>query len=120
VSSVARLEDAAISTTSPRSWPPGGSELSRRAWATRGLSDFWQHCLVAEGALDVATDGVVELWDYAAVRLVVEEAGGRCTTFDGGEPSAGAPLLSTNGALHEAAVALLGAPTVSDTSQTRI
>jgi histidinol-phosphatase len=120
VSSVARLEDAAISTTSPRSMPPGWSELSRRAWATRGLSDFWQHCLVAEGALDVATDGVVELWDYAAVRLVVEEAGGRCTMFEGGEPSAGAPLLSTNGALHEAAVALLGAPTVSDTSQTRI
>jgi histidinol-phosphatase len=108
VSSVARLEDAAISTTSPRSMPAGWSELGSRAWAVRGLSDFWQHCLVAEGALDVATDGVVELWDYSAVRLVVEEAGGRCTTFEGEAPAPGRSLLSTNGAVHEAAVALLG------------
>jgi histidinol-phosphatase len=107
VSEVARIEDCAASTTSPREMPPGWTELVGRAWAARGLSDFWQHCLVAEGALDVATDAVVELWDYAAVQLIVEEAGGRCTTFAGDEPSPGSSLLSTNGALHEAAVALL-------------
>jgi histidinol-phosphatase len=79
----------------------------RRAWAVRGLSDFWQHCLVAEGAVDVATDSAVALWDYAAVRLIVEEAGGRCTTFDGSAPAPGESLLSTNGVLHTTAAALL-------------
>jgi histidinol-phosphatase len=109
VSQVERIEDCAASTTSPGEMPPGWSELVRRAWAVRGLSDFWQHCLVAEGALDVATDPVVELWDYAALRLLVEEAGGACTTFEGREPSPGGSLLSTNGALGADVRALLNA-----------
>ncbi len=108
VSDVARLEDAAVSTTSAAAMPPGWRELERRAWTPRAFGDFWQHCLVAEGALDVATDEVLSLWDYAAVRLLVEEAGGRCTTFAGGEPQPDASFLSTNGPLHDAAVALLG------------
>ena len=66
-----------------------GHELARRAWASRGFGDFWQHCLVAEGALDVATDESLQLWDYAAVALIVEEAGGRCTTFEGRTADAG-------------------------------
>jgi histidinol-phosphatase len=107
VSEVARIEDAAISTTSPQGMPAGWPELTARAWAARGLSDFWQHCLVAEGALDVAADPVVNLWDFAPVRLLVEEAGGRCTTFAGGEPEHGASLLSTNGAVHDAVLAAL-------------
>ena len=107
VSQVARIEDCVASTTSAREMPPGWSEVVRRAWAVRGLSDFWQHCLVAEGAVDVATDSAVALWDYAAVRLIVEEAGGRCTTFDGNAPAPGESLLSTNGVLHTTAAALL-------------
>ncbi len=41
------------------------------------------------------------------MQLLVEEAGGRCTTFDGAAPAPGKPFLATNGVLHEAAVALL-------------
>ena len=72
-----------MSTTSRRDLPAGWAELARRAWTARGSGDFWQHCLVAEGALDLASDDGLKLWDYAAVALVVEEAGGRMTTFDG-------------------------------------
>jgi histidinol-phosphatase len=108
VSDVATLDDAAVSTTAARAMPPGWSELERRAWTPRAFGDFWQHCLVAEGALDVATDSVLELWDYAAVALLVEEAGGRCSTFAGDPPRPGASFLTTNGRLHDAAVALLG------------
>jgi len=108
VSQVARLEDCTVSTTSPREMPAGWTELTSRAWATRGLSDFWQHCLVAEGALDIATDSVVNLWDFAAIRLLVEEAGGRCTTFEGGRPEHGRSLVSTNAHVHDAACELLG------------
>jgi histidinol-phosphatase len=81
--------------------------LSHRAWSSRGLGDFWQHCLVAEGAVDVAADESLQLWDYAAVRLIVTEAGGRCTTFAGDPPAPGASFVATNGLLHEAAVATL-------------
>jgi histidinol-phosphatase len=108
VSAVSRLEDATVSTTSSRRMPAGWSEIVDRAWANRGLGDFWQHCLVAEGAVDVACDRVMNVWDYAPVQLIVEEAGGRCTTFGGGEPRAGESFVATNGLLHEDVVSLLG------------
>jgi histidinol-phosphatase len=107
VSRVARIEDAVVSTTSPRAMPAGWNILAARAWADRGFGDFWQHCLVAEGALDAATDEALQLWDYAAVRLIVEEAGGRCTTFTGDPPAAGESFLATNSVLHDAIVELL-------------
>jgi histidinol-phosphatase len=107
VSAVARVADAFVSTTSQRDMPAGWDGLTRQAWAVRGLGDFWQHCLVAEGALDLAADEALQLWDYAAIRLIVEEAGGRCTTFTGDPPSPGESFLATNGALHDEALALL-------------
>jgi histidinol-phosphatase len=87
--------------------PPGWRDLTERAWTPRGFGDFWQHCLVAEGSVDLATDPVLSLWDYAAVQLIVEEAGGRCTTFAGDPPAPGASYLSANAALHAEAVAAL-------------
>jgi histidinol-phosphatase len=108
VSAVSRLEDCSVSTTSARRMPAGWRELVERAWSNRGLGDFWQHCLVAEGALDVACDPVMKLWDYAPVQLIVEEAGGRCTTFAGGPPAIDGSFVATNGLLHDEVVSLLG------------
>jgi len=108
VSGVARLEEAVASTTSSHGFESGWAALSARAYADRGFGDFWQHCLVAEGAVDVACDPVANVWDYAAVRLLVEEAGGRCTTFAGGAPAHGESFLSSNGVVHDAVVSLLG------------
>jgi histidinol-phosphatase len=107
VSGITRIEECAVSTTSARRMPDGWRTIVQRAWSNRGLGDFWQHCLVAEGSVDIACDTVVEVWDYAGVQLVVEEAGGRCTTFDGGAPRAGHSLVTTNGLLHDEVVALL-------------
>jgi histidinol-phosphatase len=128
VSSVARLEDAAVSTTSVRRMPPGWATIVQRAWSNRGLGDFWQHCLVAEGALEVACDTIVNVWDYVPVRIVVEEAGGRTTRYDGGEPGPGESFVSTNSTLHEEVVSLLGSSAAraeprtpsSDRSQTDV
>jgi histidinol-phosphatase len=107
VSAVDAIANCVVSTTSALDMPPGWSELSRRAWLARSFGDFWQHCLVAEGAVDVATDEKLELWDYAAVGLIVEEAGGRCSTFAGGEPAPGESFVSSNGALHTTALGTL-------------
>jgi histidinol-phosphatase len=108
VSQVARLEDAVVSTTSPVESGAAWHSLASRAWAARAFSDFWQYCLVAEGALEVASDPELKLWDYAAVDLIVREAGGRCTTFAGAAPTPGESFVATNGALHQEAVSLLG------------
>ena len=107
VSAVAAIEDAVVSTGSAAEMPPGWATLAARAWSDRAFGDFWQHCLVAEGVLELATDAVLSLWDYAAVQLLVEEAGGRCTTFAGSAPEPGNSFLSTNGLVHETALGLL-------------
>jgi histidinol-phosphatase len=109
VSGVARVEDAVVSRTSGHGMPAGGADLAARAYADRGFGDFWQHCLVAEGAVDIACDSILKLWDYAAVQLLVEEAGGRCSTFTGASPADDESFLSSNGVVHQAAIALLGA-----------
>src|SRR5215472_11622247 len=107
VSRVDRLEDCVASTSEWHEMPGGWSELASRAWVSRGFGDFWQHCLVAEGSVDVAAEPSLQIWDYSAVQLLVEEAGGRCSTFSGGAPAPGDSFLATNGPLYDVAVALL-------------
>jgi histidinol-phosphatase len=114
VSSVGALDDAQISfawDTSERFHADGiGSrlvDLSHRCWRTRGIGDFWQHLLVAEGAFDVAIDPIVALWDIAALVPIVEEAGGTWTTLDGRADVDGGSFVCTNGLLHDTVVAAL-------------
>ena len=82
-------------------------DLSHRCWRTRGIGDFWQHLLVAEGAFDVAIDPIVSLWDIAALVPIVEEAGGRWTGVDGNTGIDAGSFVCTNGLLHDAVIASL-------------
>jgi histidinol-phosphatase len=66
--------------------------------------------LVAEGSVDVAIDQAVNVWDIAAVRVVVEEAGGRCTDLDGRPALVSGSLVSSNGLLHADVLRRLGGP----------
>jgi histidinol-phosphatase len=72
-----------------------------RAWRVRGIGDFWSHMLVAEGAVDIAAEPTLALWDMAAVAIVVKEAGGRFSDLDDIEGPFGKSGVSTNGILHE-------------------
>jgi histidinol-phosphatase len=74
--------------------------LERRSWHGRHFGDFWQHMLVAEGAVDAAIDPVCFLWDVAPMLPIVEEAGGRLTTVAGDRDADGGSAVSTNGLLH--------------------
>jgi histidinol-phosphatase len=107
VSRVSSLAAATVSSTSQRNLPPGWSVLAERAWAARGWADFWQHCLVAEGAVELAVENGLQIWDYSAISLVVEEAGGRMSTFDGEPLRPEGTVLTSNGLLHEEAMAVL-------------
>jgi histidinol-phosphatase len=80
-------------------------DLAHRCWRTRGLGDFWQHMLVAEGAFDISIDPIVSLWDVAALVPIVEEAGGRWTTLGGERDAAGGSLVCTNARLHDEVLA---------------
>jgi histidinol-phosphatase len=113
VSQVAQLADAQVSITFNSGWDQLGltsqlAALASEARRSRGFGDFWQHCLVSEGALDVAVDAIgLGVYDIAAVRLIVEEAGGRFTDRHGVVTHESNSAISTNGVLHETVLARL-------------
>jgi histidinol-phosphatase len=112
VSGVGELADAYVSTTHLGTWVEYHSRESYLAlvdacWENRAFGDFWQHCLVAEGVIDLAAEPIVNLWDVAAAQILVEQAGGRFTDLDGGPRYDSGTALSSNGLLHDAALALL-------------
>jgi histidinol-phosphatase len=57
--------------------------------------------LVAEGAVDIAAEPSLALWDMAAVAIVVKEAGGRFSDLEGNDGPFGKSGVSTNGHLHQ-------------------
>jgi histidinol-phosphatase len=74
---------------------------------SRSFGGFWQHMLVAEGAVEAALDWTSKPWDLAPLILIVEEAGGRSTTIRGKRTIYEGSLLSTNGKIHDEVLALL-------------
>ncbi len=110
VSQVHRLADASLSYSSLGGWAgarPAFVDLLDSCWRSRAYGDFWSHVLVAEGAVDIAAEPELALWDVAALVVIVEEAGGRVTGVDGGPSPASPSLLSSNGRLHDEVVARL-------------
>jgi len=112
VSAIGAVEDALLCYTSGRSFDEHGlgeqfRALSRRCWAARGFADFWGHVLVAEGSADISVEPVMNLWDNAAVQVIVEEAGGRFSDLAGNARSDGGNAASTNGLLHDAVLEAL-------------
>jgi histidinol-phosphatase len=93
-------------------------ELAHRCWRTRGLGDFWQHALVAEGAFDISVDPIVSYWDAAALLPIVEEAGGSWSTLAGARPALPESLVCTNGLLHDTVIDALDPSTPSAPSAT--
>jgi histidinol-phosphatase len=109
VSGVRELANAQLCFADYSDWRESGRldgllDLSTRCWRTRGYGDFWQHMLVAEGAVDIAVDPGVSMWDLAAPLVIVEEAGGRLTDLSGVSRADGGDGLSSNGRLHELAL----------------
>jgi histidinol-phosphatase len=114
VSRADRIGRAAVSHAGVADWiddevGPPLLDLLRSARRTRAFGDFWGHALVARGSVDVCFERELATWDWAAVQVVVEEAGGRMTQFDGSPLEHGGSVLTTNGVLHEEVLARLAA-----------
>ncbi len=86
-------------------------DLLREARRNRAFGDFWGHMLVARGSADVMLEPELATWDFAALKVVVEEAGGKVSTFDGKPLEHGGSMLTTNGVLHDEVVARLSGRT---------
>jgi histidinol-phosphatase len=112
VSSVRELSDAQASFGDLDDWRGPGRlerllELFRRCWRAGGYGDVFTYMLVAEGAVDIGVYPEVKLWDLAAAKVIVEEAGGRFTDFQGVARADGGSGLATNGLIHDAALEIL-------------
>ncbi|WP_102144679.1 histidinol-phosphatase [Mycobacterium hubeiense] len=112
VSSVADLASASLSFSSLSGWAKLGLrdrfiDLTDAVWRVRAFGDFLSYCLLAEGAVDIAAEPEVSLWDLAALDVVVREAGGTFTSLDGAAGPHGGSAVATNGLLHHDVLARL-------------
>jgi histidinol-phosphatase len=107
VSKVAKLSDASISYSDFVGWGDRLEPFQKMlasAWRTRGIGDFWSHMLVAEGAVDIAIEPKLAVWDMAALDIIVREAGGAFTNTAGQNGPFGGSGVSTNGVLHNTVI----------------
>jgi histidinol-phosphatase len=79
---------------------PGFDALRTQVWHASGLGDFWGYALVANGSAEAMVEQGLGPWDLAAPWVVVEEAGGRITDFDGRRSLERGEGFATNGVLH--------------------
>jgi histidinol-phosphatase len=76
----------------------------------RNYGDFWQHMLVAEGALDVSVDAIgLKPYDIAALVPIVEAAGAAWSDRFGAAQWRGDTIVCANTHLHAAVIAQLTA-----------
>lgn len=112
VSNVSALSDASLSYSSLSGWAERGNRddfigLTDEVWRTRAYGDFWSYCMVAEGAVDIACEPELNLYDMAALVPIVTEAGGRFTSLEGADGPFGGNALATNGILHSEVLQML-------------
>lgn len=112
VSRVAELGNSSVSFSSLTGWRDRGLReefvaLTDAAWRLRGFGDFFSYCLVAEGAVDVAVEPEVSLWDLAALDILVREAGGTFSSIEGQAGPHGGSAVASNGLLHDAVLSRL-------------
>jgi histidinol-phosphatase len=112
-SSTATISEAHVSTTPNAGWQAVGGipklvQLQTDALRARGFGDFWQHMLVAQGAIDVAVDVIgLQPYDNAAIYPIVQEAGGTITDRFGNADWRADSSVSSNGVLHAEVIARL-------------
>ncbi len=112
VSGVQELAQAKLVTSGLNSFAPQGKAKAweRLVGATaiqRTWGDAYGYALVATGRADIMVDPIMEVWDAAAVQVVVEEAGGTFTDWQGRPTISSREGIATNGALLEPVLALI-------------
>ncbi|MBL9085502.1 MAG: inositol phosphatase [Planctomycetia bacterium] len=87
--------------------PRGGAveALVRTSRTSRAYGDVGSCAMLLDGTADVWIEAGVKVWDLAAPRILVEEAGGRFTDFDGVPGHTTGEAIASNGHLHAHVVA---------------
>jgi histidinol-phosphatase len=112
VSGVEKLKDSMVFSTGTGPSKDSSDQTRIRRYLdgarnSRSFGGFWQHMLVAEGAVEAALDWTSKPWDLAPLILIVTEAGGKSTSLNGNATIYEKSLLSTNGRIHAETLAVL-------------
>lgn len=75
--------------------------------AQRGFGDYLDYVFLAEGKAEIALEANLKPWDLGPMKILIEEAGGRLTDFEGRPTIYSGTALATNGRLHGEALARL-------------
>ncbi len=107
VSATVRLEEAFVCMTSVNTFAlrdrmAAFEQLRSSVKRMRGWGDCYGFALVATGRADAMLDGVMSSWDLAAIKPIIEEAGGRFTDWKGVPTIYGKDAVATNSKLHGA------------------
>jgi len=84
-------------------------ELAGQCERSRGFGDYFGHVLVASGRSEIMMEPSVNPWDIAAIKILVEEAGGVFTDLNGEQTIYGHGAVSANPALHPIVIEALKA-----------
>ncbi len=82
-------------------------KLFKKTKMHRTWGDAYGYALVATGRADIMIDPKMAVWDNGPLLPILEEAGGRFTTWDGVATIHGDNSIGTNGVLHEEAMKTL-------------
>ncbi len=96
---------------------PSMLRIVQRAALARTWGDCFGYFALATGGADAMLDPVLSYWDVAAVVPVIEGAGGRVTSWSGGDPLGQPSLIASSGTLHEEILALLQGEKPADGSR---
>ncbi len=107
-----RLGDAILAATTPDMFRDGDegrfAALSARVRLTRYGGDCYNYAMLAMGLIDLVAEAELKSFDIVALVPIIEAAGGRVTTWEGSDPSAGGRIVAAaSPALHAAALEAL-------------
>jgi histidinol-phosphatase len=112
VSRVRPLADATVTHGCLQQFTETGSRdaliaLAGACDSARGFPDFDGYRQVLLGRSDAMVDPGVQPYDLCAPAVLIREAGGRLTSFDGRDTIYGGNAIASNGVIHDELVAAL-------------
>jgi histidinol-phosphatase len=104
VSKIPKLQNGTFTYGGMRLVPPGWRKRMEKLCGLsdddRGFGDCFGHGFVIMGKVEAMLDPVVKPYDVAAIKICVEEAGGKFTDLKGRPTIYGGNAVSSNGLVH--------------------
>jgi len=112
VSNVAKLSDAVLLTSGLNNFVPFNRQgafqrLVDSTYIQRTWGDAYGYALVATGRAEIMLDPVMAVWDCGPLQVILEEAGGTFTDWEGTPTIFGGESIATNGLLFDEVMAIV-------------